>query len=196
MNTRPLLTIHVHTLDSHVTRFIQNDQNAVQHILEQIHPGRLFQHNLVLQDERSTSIFPQTALVRIDLIMDRYPDWPFHNNCIRATELTEEMFRERSHQAFVTGLRNTHPLPGEIITVFADLTLANADRVYAQYEIQAQGTTPADVGMMVQHFSMEPIQHLLRHGGGAVLINSAHIMRLNLYPGLLPIPCAWPATLL
>lgn len=45
---QPLLTIHIHTLDSHVTRFSQDDPNAVRHILEQIHPGQLFKHNLVL----------------------------------------------------------------------------------------------------------------------------------------------------
>lgn len=196
MNNQPMLTIHVHTLDSHVTRFRQNDPCAVQHILKQIHPGQLFQHNLVLQDERATSIFPYKALVRIDLIMDSYPNWPFYNNCVQAIELTEAAFLERCRLQGVAGGRATPPHPGEIVAVLADITLANADRVYAQYDIQAHGATPADLGMMVQHVSTEPIQHLLRHGGGVILINSAHIMRLNLYPGLVQLPGTWPATLL
>lgn len=196
MSNQPLLTIHVHTLDSHVTRFRQNDPGEVQHILEQIHPDRLFQHNLVLQDKKSTTVFPHAALVRIDLVMEEYPDWPFHTNIVQAMELTEEEFDKAYHQATVSGVRPTQPKPSEVVTTLADMRLANGDQIFARYKFHPRSSTPMDREIMFQHLSTEPIQYLFRQEGGVILINSAHITRLSIYPGLSEIPSAWQVALL
>src|SRR5712691_11479307 len=90
------LEIHVHGVDGHVSAFVQSGAETIQRLIEQIHPGRLFtQPYLTVAGRHSLTIFPSSAVVRVDLVMNGFPDWLFHRPFADALELAEEEFRQR-----------------------------------------------------------------------------------------------------
>src|SRR5438128_1933514 len=92
------LELHVHSVDGHVARFGQNDAAAVLTLLDHIQPGRIFsQRHLMIVGGGSLNVFPSAALARVDLVMNGFPDWPFHWGITDVREITETEFRQRYH---------------------------------------------------------------------------------------------------
>jgi hypothetical protein len=197
--------ILVYGIDSHVSRFAVSDPQASRHLLERVHPARVFaQRNLVLTGDTSTTIFPCAAVVRVDLIMDGYPDWSFHHHVSDMVEITEAEWQEQFHPEGMTRLRANPPKVGDPFTLLTDITLANAERIFVQCELHVPELieapiwtmTPLDHSLMAQHLLTEPSVYIRRRGGGAILLNSANVVRLNFHSGLVDIPNAWPANLM
>jgi hypothetical protein len=87
--------------------------------------------------------------------------------------------------------------------LFADIILGNAERIFVQCERRGQEPTevrigdlvPLDYSLMAQHILAESSLYIRRRRGGAILLNSAHVVRINLHSGPTDIPSAWPANL-
>jgi hypothetical protein len=173
------LEIHVHGVDGFVSAFVQSDAEAVRKVLEQIQPGRLFtQRHLTIAGRGSLTIFPTAAVARVDLVMDGVPDWPRHFGVADAMEVTEEEFRRRIPQEAPEPTR-----PGDLVAVAVDLELTNGERIFLEVYTQAAALTPVDVGMLLQQILSAPSLHARRLGGGVVVINPTHILRMAFHPG-------------
>src|SRR4051812_43966019 len=97
MSAQPTyLEIHVHSVDGHAAAFAQSGVETVQKLIEQMQSGRIFtQPYLAISSHRSLTVFPPARVVRVDLVMRGFPNWPFHFGIRDAMELSEEEFRLR-----------------------------------------------------------------------------------------------------
>src|SRR5436309_3736881 len=90
------LEVQIHSADGPVSRFVQEDAEAIRKLLDQMQPARIFaQHHLLITDDHSITIFPCSAIARVDLVMDHFPDWPFHDGVTDVAEITEREFARR-----------------------------------------------------------------------------------------------------
>jgi hypothetical protein len=172
------LEIHVHGVDGHVAAFVHEGAETIRKLIGQIHAERLFTPPyLAVAGRHSLSVFPTRAVVRVDLVMEGYPDWPFHYRIADALELTEEEFRQRLSHALHASTQ-----PGVLIPVWAEIELTNGERIYLELRLHGEPQTPIDFGMLLQQFLSAPSQHARRLGGGVLVINPAHILRLQFHP--------------
>jgi hypothetical protein len=190
------LEIQVHSSDGHVSAFTQSEAETVQKLIEQMHPHRMFtQPYLTVAGQHSLTIFPSATVARVDLVMRDFPDWPFYFGIHDATELTEEEFRLLYADA-MESLAHSRGMS----SVFAVIDLTNGERIYLAILIHAreENLTRVDFGMLLQQFLTSPSFHARRLGGGAIVINPAHIRKLQFHPGLPQPPlnawCADPIT--
>src|SRR3989442_1161205 len=123
------LEVQIHSADGPVSRFVQDDAKAIRRLLDQLEPTRIFeQHHLLITDDHSITIFPCSAIARVDLVMDDFPDWPFHKGVYDITEITEREFGRR-YRAVQYQLR-TPDTAGRPIAAFGEIELANAECVF------------------------------------------------------------------
>lgn len=194
MSANQTLEIYVYTIDGHISRFAQSDATIARHILEQVHPGKVFaQHNLVIQGEEMTSLFACSAVSRLDFIMEGFPNWPFLHNLLNVEEITEEELLTQHKLDVERAIVPSLPQPGQILVTFADITLPGEIHIYTRLTTITEEAVPLDLGLMVQQMFTSPAQYIRRRGGGAILLHSANIVRLNIYPGPPAIPGAWAA---
>jgi len=89
-------------------------------------------------------------------------------------------------------LRSTQHAPRS--TPSTEVELTNGERLFLEVHGRAASLTPLDVGMLLQQILSAPRLHARRLGGGALLINSAHILCMARFPGPPETPPnAWPA---
>jgi hypothetical protein len=177
--TPTYLEIHVHGVDGQVAAFVQSDPKTAATLLAHVQPGRVFtQSHLTIASEHSITFFPCAAVARIDLVMDAFPDWPFYHGVSNILEITEEEFRER----YRPEEREAEP-PGTLVARFAELELTNGERLFVEVHAREIPRTPVDQAMFVQQILSAPSLYTRRLGGGAVLLNPAHILRMTVYPG-------------
>jgi hypothetical protein len=181
------LELHVHSVDGHVARFVQNEPGAVRRLFEHIQPSKIFeQRQLVVASGHSLAIFPCTAIVRVDLVMEGFPDWEFHHGLSNVQEITEEEFRQRyDPEQYHAG----HPLPpGAPVVVYAEIELADGERIFSEVHTHVEARLPVEQSMFFQQLLTAPSLYTRRRGGGAIVINPASIVRLTFYPGPLTAP--------
>jgi hypothetical protein len=194
MHTVPsYLEIHVHGVDGQVAAFVQSDAGAIRKLLEQIQPGRLFtQRHLTIAGRQSLTLIPCAAVTRVDLVMEEPPDWNRHFGVADALEVTEEEFRQRTLEGALP--EPARERPGALFVIGVEIELTNGEQIFLEVHARARPRTPVDVGMFLQQILAAPSLHARRLGGGALVINPAHILRMALSPGPPePPPNAWPA---
>jgi len=187
------IELHIHSIDGDVARFVQNEPEAVRRLFDHIQPGHIFeQRQLVVASGHSLALFPCAAIVRVDLVMEGFPDWEFHHGVSDVQEITEEEFRQRYHPERD---RPEHPLPpGAPVVAYAEIELANAERLFSEVHTHVEARLPVEQSMFFQQILTGPSLYSRRRGGGAILVNPASIVRLTFYPGPLTTPAnALPA---
>lgn len=190
MNT-PALELHFHLTDSKIARFVQNDEASAQKILRQIQPNRLFaQHHITLSCQGAMTSIPSSAIVRLDLITDNPPEWPFHYGASVIQEINEEEFRHRFRPQDYAA----PPTPGQIVTFYGEMELRSAERVYLEAQIRIEPRLPLEQSVFIQQIFATGGMHARRRGNGMVIINPANIVRFSFYPGPSDIvPGVWAA---
>lgn len=181
------LELHVHSIDGRVSRFVQNEPEAVRRLFEHIQPGHIFeQRQLAVASGHFLAIFPCAAIVRVDLVMAGFPDWEFHHGLSDVEEITEEEFRQRYHPE---PSPREHPLPpGAPLVAYAEIELANAERLFSEVHTHVEARLPVEQSMFFQQILTGPSLYSRRRGGGAILVNPASIVRMTFYPGPLTAP--------
>jgi hypothetical protein len=176
------LELHIHSIDGHVARFIQNEPEAVRRLFDHIQPGHIFeQRQLVVASGHSLAIFPCAAIVRVDLVMEGFPDWEFHHGLSDVQEITEEEFRQRYHPE---RYHPDHPLPpGAPVVAYAEIELADGERIFSEVHTHVEARLPIEQSMFLQQILSAPSLYSRRRGGGAILVNPASIVRMTFYPG-------------
>jgi hypothetical protein len=183
MSTTPAyVEIHIHSNDGFVSAFLQNDPEAVRRLFDHVQPNKIFeQRQLVVASAHSMTVFPSASIARVDLVMDGYPDWEFHFGVSSVQEITEEEFQQRYRP-------NRDPdqrlLPeGAAVTAFAEIELANGERLFTEIHTHVESRLPIEQSMFVQQILSAPSLYSRKLGGGAILLNPANIVRMTFYPG-------------
>lgn len=191
------LEIHIHLCDSNIARFVQCDPQISCRLLDRIQPDKVFtQRQLILADDNSVTVYPCSAVARIDFVMEGFPGWPFHRNVIDVMEITEKEFKARYDPR---NSRTERPFqPGEIVCVFGEMELDNGERIFREVWIQVPRADleserlPMDRNIFFQQLCLAPNLYVRRRGGGAILINPEHLVRMTFYPGPADMPAnAW-----
>ena len=174
--------IHIHSIDGHISAFTQSDPEAVRRVFDHIQPNKIFeQRQLVVASGHSMAVFPCAAIVRLDVVMDGFPDWEFHFGVSDVQEITEEEFRQRYHPG-----HGRDPLllpPGAPVTAFGEIELANGERLFTEIHTHVEPRLPVEESIFFQQILSAHSLYSRKQGGGAILINPANIVRLTFYPG-------------
>ncbi len=189
------MEIHIFSNDSHVSRFTQADIVTSDLIMDKVRPDRIFTpHNLIVRSGISLFVFPCQKISRVDFVLPLHPDWKFHHNIIQAIQISGEEFNEQfAKYSAVTTTVNGVSYGRETDDTFAEFTLCNAEKVYAKFITRGGEITAADSSISLQHMFDAQSQYLERMGGGAILINTANIQRLRMFPGPSRVPTVWHA---
>jgi hypothetical protein len=176
------IEIHVHGIDGQVSRFVQSKPEAAQKLLDHIHPNKVFeQRHLMIASAHSFAMFPCASIAQIDLVMDSSPDWPFHNAISDSLQITAEEFQQRYRAEKASPDRPlTHGAP---VIVYADIELANGSHLYNEVHTHVEQRLPVEQAIFLQQLLSVPSLYTRRRGGGAVLINPIHVVRVTFYPG-------------
>jgi hypothetical protein len=180
MKDEQSLSLVVTCIDGSKTAFEQPDYEAAVKLVGQLDPGRVFSNPFInVDDRRSLTVFPSGAIVRIDLVSDLVVDWDFHLGIHDAYEITIDDFerladRDRAKQV----QSETH------VTILAAIEMANADPVFFALVLneQQEQMIQADFGMLLQRFLSASSFHGRKLGGGRIIVNSRHIVRLQFHP--------------
>jgi hypothetical protein len=171
------LEVHVHGVDGHVSRFARSNPESVERLLREFQPKGIFAPRRLFLSDGSRRVFACAAVVRVDLVMDGFPEWPFHPGISDVLEITEEEFQQRCHSGEVAAER-----PGVRVVAFGKIELANGQRLYL--ELRAPAACVRMDQRSIAHAALSaPSLFFRRRGGGAILVNTANIVRLTLSTG-------------
>lgn len=190
-STATALEIHLHLEDGRIIKFAQNDAVTAQKILSHIDPHKVFaQPPIIFSGKHSLTTILPSAIVRIDLIGENLPNWPYLHNVQEVQEISEEEFRQR----FRPELAAQPARPGEIVTAYAELELVNGSRIFVEVRIEVEERLPADQAVFIQQLFIAGGLHARKRGGGISLVNPAKLVSFSFYPGppVLP-PGTWEA---
>ncbi len=190
---KALLEIQVHLSDNNIACFRQSNPEVVQGILAHLQPDKIFtQRQLILADDHSVTVYPCSAVARVDFVMEGYPNWPFHRNVTDIVEITRDEFQARyDPQTLRAGRRF---LPGETACAFGEMELANGQSIFREVHYlvppsePGQERLPMDRNVFFHQLFTAPSLHMRRRGGGGILINPAHLLRVTFYPGPSDVP--------
>ena len=180
MKEKQLLTIVVTCIDGSKTAFEQPDYEAAVKLVGQLDPGRVFSNPLInVDDRRSLTVFPSGAIVRIDLVSDLGIDWDFHLGIHDAYEITVDDF-----ERFADRDRGKQVPSDANVTILVAIEMTNAEPVCFALVLneQQEQMIQADFGMLLQRFLSAPTFHGRKLGGGRIIVNSRHIVRLKFHP--------------
>jgi hypothetical protein len=194
------LAIEVHLSDGRVEKFLQDNLQEAQHILDHIQPNKLFsQPLLVIAEEYATTVYRSEEVERIDLITDIPLNWPYYHDVSDIVEITPEEFSRRFVPENYHFLRSgAPPIPGEKFTLFVEIESSSGKRLIVQVDthisVSDSQLTPMDRGVFIHQLLSAASLHARRLEGGMILLNPAKIMRVVFYPGpALPPPGTWLA---
>jgi hypothetical protein len=180
--TPAYIEIHVHSVDGHVSAFLQNDPEAVRRLFDHVQPNKIFeQRQLVVASAHSLTVFPSASIVRVDLVMDGYPDWEFHFGVSLVQEITEEEFQDRYRPSQDPDPRLLPP--GAPVIAFAEIELVNGERLITEIHTHLEARLPLEQSIFFQQILTVPSLYSRKLGGGAILLNPASIVRMTFYPG-------------
>lgn len=181
------LELQVHLIDGNINRFTQTDPEKIRQTLSHIQPERVFaQRQIILSTERALTVYPSSAVARLDLVMEGFPGWAFHHNVHSIEEISYSDFRER-----LASLENDKPRFAELNgsrRVYAEMELSNGERLYREVRLKPQplGAEPdilgIDQSLFLQQIFTLPGLFCKRQGGGAIIVNSSHLLSMTFHP--------------
>jgi hypothetical protein len=182
--------LHVYSVDGYVSRF-EVKEAAWEKLLEHLQPGRVFaQPYLMAGADRSLSIFPTARVVRVDLVMEGFPDWPFPYGAHDIQEISAADFETRYRpEDYAPGHL---PADGAPIVVFVEIEVSSGQRLHLEVHTRRETRLPVEQGMFFQQILSAHSLFARRQGGGVLLLNPASVVRLTFHPGPINSP---PGTL-
>jgi hypothetical protein len=181
----PFLCLNIHPVEGPVSSFVEEDPDAIDRLLEKLHPARIFAHrHLLITDDHSITIFPCKAIARVDLLMEGAPPWPFEGGIADLVEITEEEFarRARPGQDERPGLGRA----GGPVAALAEIELANRERLFWEIHLDRKPRLTLEQSLFWRYLPPPPSMHCRRREGGAVIVNPAQVVRWSYYPGPQP----------
>lgn len=190
------MEIYLHLKDGNIVSLEQPDPTVAQQFLSHLNPAQLFtQSHIIVLANGALNAFPTASVVRVDLVGESLPSWPFPSEVVDIRAISAEEF----HQKFPP---TTLPPAGGPFTVFTEFVLTHSTPQFVEMLIQppvdsaAVERTPLDIGLFLQRRIAAPV-FSFRRQGGVSFINPAHILRFSIYPAPPVAPAStWVAQLL
>ncbi|MBB6051436.1 hypothetical protein [Armatimonas rosea] len=182
------LEIDIRLSNGNKTRFVQSQRETAKRVVEHLHPERLFaQKQLILAGEHSLSVYPCAAIERIDFLTEDFPTWSFPRNITDIVEIPESDFL--AHYDLNTARGQRRFRPGESFRVYSELELTSGQQLFREIHLlippeePGPEILPIDRTIIFQQLCHAPSLHLRRSGGGMIVINPSHLVRMTFYPG-------------
>jgi len=193
------LEIHVNLVDGSVSKFLQDDSDAIQKILDGFSPNTLFdQPYLIIETPTSVAIFPSKNIARIEIHLDKKPTWKprwkprWANRIAKIKDVTAEFGRRVPDYDDLPLSHQRRKKPGDRFHGFGYIRLANKEEIILEVNTRLADEVTQKSGL---HAILgESTIFFPKAGGGFSFINTANIVRLELLPGQPEVaPNAWPA---
>lgn len=189
------LEIHFQLADGNQSRFVLEDAEAANKLLAWIQPGHLFTNpEIMIGGTQSLTIIRTASIDCIDFITPGYPGWPFAPKVRDALTIPADVFQalvdETTH-----GLRSANiGLEGEEFDACVELQLSGGRKLYHALAMTSDPQSPVDRGLSLSHIFSRTVFVARRNGGGATIVNPAHVIQATFYPGPSETPpSAWLA---
>jgi hypothetical protein len=187
------LHILIHLADGSVGKFFQEQPDEIQRILGNIVPARFFgQPTLIIGGGYSASAFPTSAITHILFEHSQLPNWADLNDETEMHEIPREEFLVAANPPpDKMQPRDRQIKEGESMTGYGRLGLHGGGKIYVK--INAYAARRLEQRHLVQRIFQAPYYYVRREGG-ALLINTANLISVSLFPGPSALPAtAWPA---
>jgi hypothetical protein len=195
LNPLTALELIIHLKDGNILKFFQNDETAAQKILDSIHPKQFFeQPDVTIAGRYSMTVYPIAGITRIEFVTELQPNpsWPLPPWIHSIAEIPAAEFRRTWTPEDPPHLpRKQHRLIGEVYMQYCEVEFDSGEPLYLA--IRMRETMEIEQRHLVRQL-MGSIVHAERIGGGIMLINPAHVLRITFSPGTNETPPnVWPA---
>jgi hypothetical protein len=174
------LKIDVYLVDGTVRKFVQRNPEQIQKILADVHPRKLFEEKFLRLAEPSfMTIFPSRSVVRVDFIMQGYPEWA-QTEILEVMQITPETFRIKSNPERGATPKATLSQIGQPFSGYCEFDLATGQRI--PVEIRTIVPARSELGVMLSYLLDTSTVVVKRIGGGIIFVNMSHAIRFRLHP--------------
>lgn len=195
------MEILLYTVDGGVTRLVQDDEFLAEQICQSIHPKTLYaQPNLIVMASGALHSFSTSAITRIDVLTTRAFEFPLPESIVSLRAIPTAEFQNRYP------VDRLPPLP-DYASVFAEFAIAGCAPQFVEVLLDQTPrvgldnvSLPVDSSLVLQQRLSQSV-FFFECEGGVSLVNSAHLLRMSLYPAPAPAPMdnmvhtAWIAAL-
>ncbi|MBI1396372.1 MAG: hypothetical protein GC151_10370 [Betaproteobacteria bacterium] len=175
----------VYLADGTTRRFVQSETEAAA-TLATFMPLRVYASpTLIVGSGMSTTVLATKQISRIDFrTEDRLPIPPGANGGSVTVLSGESEFRERRNAIAEQGVQAVQV--GSTFSGVISYEMVGGHMLYCQME--AMLSNMANVFTTLQQVFSQPVLAFELPGGGAVLVNPANLLGMNLYPGIEILP--------
>ena len=176
------LEIHVHLEDGRVSKFGSVDEAEIAKILSNLNPTKLYSPQLMmLGNDTSLSAFRSARVIRIDFISESLPVFQFLHNVNDIQEVTPEEHDEWSQ---IDSDDLQRDMGDRVNRVHSEIEMTNGSRIFLQVDVvpRSEGRTPIDTAMFIQQLFGSEGVYFRRRGGGIIVLNPSHIVRISFNP--------------
>jgi len=189
------LEIRIHGANGSVKTFVQDDQSLASHILDGLHPARMFvTGKITIAGEYSLTAFVASKVTRIDFVSDEFACWSFPSEVSDLVELSEDEFHQRLHKNGLAQMekREKPQTPGDFAVRFLHVEMLGGQHIFLAIEFVVE--LPAERLNKIHFLLLAPALHFRLRQGGVGVLNLANMVRFTTYPGPDRTPAdAWPA---
>lgn len=173
----PLLQVRIDSIDGATRTLVQNDADAANRTLMELHPALLFTQDRITISDNDTKLTVIPPLVsRIDMVTDQLSVWDFPFVLGAPLEVTEAEFTE--------GVRYLEsgdgPEPKGETPVFLGLEMLDGQRIYLRMQVVA-GLPRARLERVYSLLKERRLVFGLRAGGIGIL-NLSNLVRFEVHP--------------
>ncbi len=191
MSSSPLLELHLHLSNGNTHRFVQNDAQDAQTVLDQINLRIFEQSHLTLSGDDIVATYPAPSLSGVSILVDSP-----HEKLLRlATDLQAgvQKMRAITHDEYRAGRRTVRPITeGRPFVMLSEIDFNSGHRIWVATEVHA-ATSPMQERQILQHIFSGPCLACLRADGGIDLWNRSQMASYTFCPKPATPPTAWPA---
>jgi hypothetical protein len=167
------------------SRFAMDDAAAATELLATIQPGHLFSRpELIIGGSYSLTMIRTDSVDCIEFVTAGYPGWPFAPKVKDALQITPAEFQSMISGGPAERLRTADAsAEGVQFDACAELVLGSGKRLYHALNMIGDPQTPVDRGLSLSHIFNRGVFVARLPGGGAAIINPAHVIQVTLFPG-------------
>jgi hypothetical protein len=163
---------------------IYDAQNAYL-LLEELHPAKAFSKPaLSISEPHCLTTYKTQSIIRIDLIGEDLPQWPYMANASSMREVTRDEFINASQSEELSVQRQqAWDNPGRTQEGFTEVELTNGETIVWQLRLISTEMVSADITAFTHHMFDASSVHGKRLDNATTIVNMAHVVRFSFYPG-------------
>ena len=191
MATQPFLELHLHFVNGNTHKFVQNDPQLAQQVLQQINFKIFTEPSLVIFGQNQVVTYPGSALVGISLIVETVPEELLHLMPNPAVGLEDT--REITEHDYQAKQREMQPIvEGQPFVLVQQVELTTGHRFWLEHHVRAAVSKMQERHILHNVFSQPAIMYN-RLDGGISIWHRAKIVSASFCPKPEVPTNAWPA---